>query len=122
MELQQYSKVELHGYSLYWFEHLVSNHDMSKWPQSMIRMTIEDGPVSRMRPRNVVRFVLFFLGNWATLLCAGTWILVRLASNAQSKDRKAKRAIVRFLNVHKMETTVVVFRANLVVVYAVGKR
>ena len=105
VEINDASEDELNDQCLHWITHLFSNHHMEQWPKEVIRYTMEDGPNTRMRPRNAARFTVFFLGNWGSLLCAGTWILLRLAnSNAKFKTRKAKRTIIRLLNLHKMVT------------------
>ena len=102
-DLHNSSEEEVNDYVVHWLEHLIGNHSLREWPSSMIQAAMEGGPNSRMKTRNIVRFTLFFLGNWNSLLCAGTWILARLAcSDTKKKMHKAKQTVVLLLNVHKI--------------------
>ena len=104
-DLHNSSEEEVNDYVVHWLEHLIGNHSLREWPSSMIQAAMEGGPNSRMKTRNIVRFTLFFLGNWNSLLCAGTWILARLAcSDTKKKMHKAKQTVVLLLNVHKIAT------------------
>ena len=89
-----------------WLEHLASNHGIQNWPENMVRVVLEDGPERRMRQSNIVRFTVFCIGNFGSILCAGAWVLRRLArSESSEKTKRAKKAIMVMINVDRMVET-----------------
>ena len=106
IELKDLSKREANDKCVEWLEHFASNHHLSYWSKNMIRVMLEPGPRGRMRLSNIVRFTLFFVGNFGSFLCAGEWILARLVrSKCTKKNARAKKAIIQMMNIHKMIET-----------------
>ena len=59
-----------------WLNYAIEYLQFKKWPIRMARICLQRGPTNIMRPRDVVRLMLFFYGNNLTYICAGHWALL----------------------------------------------
>ena len=81
-----------------WLNYAKEYFQLKKWPFSMLKVCLQRGPTNFMRPRDVVKMMLFFYGNKLPYICAGHWVLIRIGiSNSDRKDHRAKQAINRIL-------------------------
>ena len=76
-----------------WLNYAKEYFQLKKWPFSMLKVCLQRGPTNFMRPRDVVKMMLFFYGNKLPYICAGHWVLIRIGiSNCDRKDHRAKQA------------------------------
>ena len=79
-----------------WLNYAKEYFQLKKWPFSMLKVCLQRGPTNFMRPRDVVKMMLFFYGNKLPYICAGHWVLIRIRiSNCDRKDHRAKQAILQ---------------------------
>ena len=81
-----------------WLNYAKEYFQLKKWPFSMLKVCLQRGPTNFMRPRDVVKMMLFFYGNKLPYICAGHWVLIRIGiSNCDRKDYRAKQMTKRIL-------------------------
>ena len=86
-----------------WLKYAMEYLKMNSWPIRMVKLCLRHGPERAMRPRDVLKLMLFFYGNRLSYICSGHWVLIRIAtSTLENNEERAMEAITVIVKTHKM--------------------
>ena len=101
-EFSALDKEEMIAVGAKWLRHMIRVHGFRNWPERMQSIYLRKGPSDFMKPRDICRIIIFQLGNKMSVLCAGVWVLIRLAlSKATNKDHRAKMEMIHIIRLYE---------------------